>query len=313
MINLNKSGADIPLHATHLGEDVVALKSSQSLGRASLSSTLINLLKTILGAGNINSVAMFCIFTSEIGIIVLPAAINAFGYIPGLFLLILASLASFFGLYLFIFAAAKYGHGATPFAVASITYPSTAVILDIAILVKCFGVCISYLLLTGSIMSSFTRGLLDDPSSVPFLVDDRFWVAIFMIIIIPLSFLTKMDHLKYSSFLGLAAFIYVSILSVVNLISHGLAPASEIEAFSSIEFKNLGRFGVFVFAFTCHQNIFPLMNETKKNSVANMTAVSALSVFFSLGLYTVYGLCSYLAYAHVVSEHKNMFAICNSL
>lgn len=227
-------------------------------------------------------------------------------------LLGLAALASFFGLYLLIFAAAKIGRASSPYAVAQITYPRTWILLDLAIFIKCIGVCVSYLLVMGSVMSSFSKGcigVVDDLDSYV-ITSERFWVSVFVVIIAPLSFLKKVDSLKYSSFLGLVAFVYIACLSVVHLCRFGLAPVESIVPMAAFDFKRLGRFGVFVFAFTCHQNIFPLYNETKRNSVKNMTIISASCVLFSFGLYATYGLCSYLSYADVVMNHKNMFEIC---
>jgi len=58
-------------------------------------------------------------------------------------------------------------------------------------------------------------------------------------------------------------------------------------------FKNLP---IFVFAFTCHQNIFSVYNEMKDNCQKNVNNVIAMSIGFGTIMYWIIGICGYLTF-----------------
>ena len=264
--------------------------------RATLFSSGVNLLKSIIGAG----------------ILSLPLGMAAFGYVTGSFLMILAAVASWLGIYYYVVCASAVGRTSSPQEVAKLTYPSVGIILDVAIILKCLGVALAYLLLIGEIMSTFykgiilTEGLNPSDSINQLLSDPRAWILLFLVIVVPLSALKRIDQLKYTSFLGLMAVVYLTLLAMVNVFVSPIAPSEDIYAFRSPDFKDLGRFGAFAFAFTCHQNVFPIYNELRDNSVFNMSALGFICIVISFMIYEVYGVFSYINYANVLAE-KSMF------
>lgn len=98
-----------------------------------------------------------------------------------------------------------------------------------------------------------------DYAQDPILTDRRFWITVFMAsAILPLSFLRKLDSLKYTSLVALIAVIYLCtiVLYYFFSISNPVPPpVIEYATFSSDFFSRLP---VFVFAFTCHQNVSDL-------------------------------------------------------
>lgn len=89
------------------------------------------------------------------------------------------------------------------------------------------------------------------------LMDRRFWIAIFMVtVIVPLSFMRKLDSLKYTSIISLFAVAYLCAIVIWHFASSNFVndPAGNVEmiTFSTRFFRSLP---VFVFAFTCHQNV----------------------------------------------------------
>ena len=79
------------------------------------------------------------------------------------------------------------------------------------------------------------------------------------LIVIPLSFLRRLDSLKYTSVVALISIAYLVILVVAHFIKGDtkqergdirvVQPASAVAVLSS--------FPVIVFAYTCHQNVRP--------------------------------------------------------
>lgn len=256
-------------HAQHAG------------GTASWSSSVINLLNTIVGAG----------------VLAMPHAMSNMGLLLGIFVILWAGLTSGFGLYLQTRCARYLDRGASSFfALSQITYPNAAVIFDAAIAIKCFGVAVSYLIIIGDLMPGVVRGF-GDVGEAGFLLERRFWVTAFMyvlsflclatrscegawwlsgarcgdedcrtdladmtrnrLIVIPLSFLRRLDSLKYTSILALTAIAYLIVLVVYHFgAGDTLAEKGEV---SILHWQGiiptLASFPVIVFAYTCHQNV----------------------------------------------------------
>lgn len=136
-------------------------------GSASWASSVINLVNTIVGAG----------------VLAMPHAMSNMGITLGVIVILWAGLTSGFGLYLQTRCARYLDRGSSSFfALSQITYPNAAVVFDAAIMIKCFGVGVSYLIIIGDLMPGVVRGFSPnvDHGSAQYLVDRQFWVTVFM-------------------------------------------------------------------------------------------------------------------------------------
>jgi amino acid permease len=204
-------------------------------------SSNINLVNTIVGAGTL----------------AMPAALSHYGIALGTCLIMWCGITSAFGLYLQARSARYLDRGTSSFfALSQITYPNAAVVFDAAIAIKCFGVGVSYLIIIGDLMPDIMRGFSSSFGDIPFLVDRHFWVTVFMLIIIPLSFLRRLDSLKYTSVIALVSIAYLIVLVVYHFAADAhpdRGPLRVVTWESPIAaLKNLP---VMIFAYTCHQNV----------------------------------------------------------
>ncbi|KAG2195442.1 hypothetical protein INT47_000407 [Mucor saturninus] len=248
-------------------------------------SCVINLANTILGTG----------------MLAMPSAMASVGIVPGFILILFSACASGTGLYFLSRCAARTeGRNASFFAISKLTWPKVAVLFDLAIAIKCFGVAVSYLIIIGDLMPqviiSLSGSHIDDVAY--FLTDRRFWITIFMItMVLPLSFLRKLDSLKYTSLVALVAVIYLYVIVVYHYYSPNYPPPPkddiELARFST---SILGHLPVFVFAFTCHQNIFSVYNELKNNSKKSITRVISTSIGSSAFVYEGIAIFGYLSF-----------------
>ena len=132
-----------------------------------------------------------------------------------------------FGLYLLSLCAAKAPHRrASFFAVAEMTFPKAAVFFDAAIAIKCFGVSIRYVLLYSSavdrevkhahsyliivkslmpnVVAALYHDLTDADTNPPeWALSGHVWISLLMLILVPLSFLRKLDSLRHTSYIAL--------------------------------------------------------------------------------------------------------------
>ncbi|CBY02436.1 hypothetical protein IAQ61_007029 [Plenodomus lingam] len=253
------------------------------LGQATWISSVINLANTILGAG----------------LLAMPSALSKMGVFLGIFVIAWAGMTAGFGLYLQTRCARYVDRGHVSFATLSqLTYPNLSIIFDAAIAIKCFGVAVSYLIIIGDLMPGVVKGFAPGAGEMTFLVDRQFWITAFMLIVIPLSFLRRLDSLKYTSVIALFSIAYLVILVVAHFIKGDtLADRGTVRVFEwAGPVPALAAFPVIVFAYTCHQNMFSILNEIADNSHFRTTTVIFASIGGACGLYILTGITGYLSY-----------------
>lgn len=261
-----------------------------TIGQASWISSVINLVNTIVGAG----------------VLAMPLAMSHMGMLLGTFVILWSGVTAGFGLYLQSRCAVYLERGsASFFALSQITYPNAAVIFDAAIAVKCFGVAVSYLIIIGDLMPGVVQGFTTtDREVVPFLIDRHFWITGFMLVVIPLSFLRRLDSLKYTSVIALISIGYLIILVVYHFAARDtivkdrsplriIKWAGPIQALSSLP--------VIVFAYTCHQNMFSILNEIADNSHFRTTTVIFASIGSAAAVYLLVAFTGYLSFGNDIA------------
>lgn len=260
------------------------------MGSASWASSVINLLNTIVGAG----------------VLAMPLAMSHMGILLGIIVIIWAGVTAAFGLYLQNRCAAYLERGsASFFALSQITYPNAAVIFDAAIAIKCFGVGISYLIIIGDLMPGVVLGFASEDGLARFLLDRHFWVTAFMLVCIPLSYLRRLDSLKYTSIIALISISYLVVLVVYHFCARDTLPDGHYETPLRIfTWKSpvaaLSSLPVIVFAYTCHQNMFSVLNEIADNSHFRTTAVVGASIGSATVIYLLVAITGYLSFGNEV-------------
>ncbi|EPE36927.1 hypothetical protein GLAREA_09090 [Glarea lozoyensis ATCC 20868] len=257
--------------------------SKDHAGQASWFSSNVNLVNTIIGAGTL----------------AMPLAMSHMGILLGTVVILWSGMTAAFGLYLQTRCARYLERGkASFFALSQITYPNAAVIFDAAIAIKCFGVGVSYLIIIGDLMPGVVRGFYEGADSVDFLVNRHFWVTVFMLVVIPLAFLRRLDSLKYTSIIALISISYLVVLVVFHFIKGDtLAQKGPVRVIQWGGLTTvLKSFPVIVFAYTCHQNMFSILNEIKDNSHRSTTSVVGSSIGSAAAVYILVAITGYLSF-----------------
>ncbi|KAK1758015.1 transmembrane amino acid transporter protein-domain-containing protein [Echria macrotheca] len=256
-------------------------------GHASMMSSNINLLNTIIGAGTL----------------AMPSAMSHFGIMLGVLLIIWCGLTSAFGLYLQARCARYIDRGSSSFfALSQLTYPNAAVVFDAAIAIKCFGVGVSYMIIIGDLMPGVAQAFGSDNTDLLFLSDRRFWITVFFLIfIIPLSFPKKLDSLKYTSIVALVSIGYLVILVVYHFTEDDYPNKGDINVITwRGPVQALSSLPVVIFAYTCHQNMFSILNEIKDNSPASIVGVISASIGSAASVYILVAITGYLTFGNNV-------------
>jgi amino acid permease len=132
------------------------------------------------------------------------------------------------------------------------------------------------------------------------------------LVVIPLSFLRRLDSLKYTSIVALVSIGYLVVLVVYHFAKGddmGLKGDISIVPDKGIV-PVLASFPVIVFAYTCHQNMFSILNEIEDNSPFKTTSVVFASIGSSGSIYLLVAITGYLTFGDNVAG--NIVAQCKS-
>jgi amino acid permease len=131
----------------------------------------------------------------------------------------------------------------------------------------------------------------------------------FRLIVIPLSFLRRLDSLKYTSVIALVSIAYLVVLVVAHYLKGDtIADRGTVRVFQwAGPVSALAAFPVMVFAYTCHQNMFSILNEIADNSHFRTTSVIFASIGGACSLYILTGITGYLSYGDKI--HGNIVSM----
>ena len=205
--------------------------------------------------------------------------------VAGMMLIVFCASMSAFGLYLLSLSAKRLPPRQASFnAIAKITYPSAAIYFDLAIALKCFGVGISYLLILGQIVpqlvTSFFHHLTPSHIDPPqWLLSRHFWITCFVLLLSPLASMRHLNSLRHTSYISIFSAGYLLLIVVLCAVNSPieLPPPGNI-SLGKLDASAISKFPVMVFAFTCAQNFFPVMNELQSNTQSRTTTVIGSSI-----------------------------------
>ena len=263
---------------------------ASTAGESSVASSIVNLTNTIVGGG----------------ILALPFAFSTCGFLLGSLFLLVFGGASWFGLHLLSSCALKIGLPGSFRTITTAALPNWAASVDIVVAFKCFGVACSYLVIVGDTLPPLVR--LAGGSG--WIADRRVSVLLGSSCMLPLCYLKKLDGLKFTSTLSLVfvSFLTCVIIMAAFLPSLGASKDSSTDAvnedralvlFTSTTLPSLT---VFIFGFTCHQNIIPLANELKNPQQGAIDIVSGASIALAMLVYFSVALAGYAAFGDRVGS-----------
>mmetsp|Transcript_39714 Transcript_39714/g.104885 ORF Transcript_39714/g.104885 Transcript_39714/m.104885 type:complete len:479 (-) Transcript_39714:273-1709(-) len=245
------------------------------------------------------------------GMLGLPAAFAGCGYVIGIVMVIGFATCAIFGLHLLSEAANIVGRPATFHKVADAAVPGFGMLFDAAIAIKCFGVATSYLVVVkGNVPMALTSlGVPEDS----IWHQKWLWVLIAASLATPLALLKEISKLRFTA--GLSLICVVLIVSVVVLFA--VHPTTELDPFAGSGadddqkgevvpvtsiLSTLRELPIFVFAYTCHQNIISITNELERPSTGRALAGLSSAVSIAVCAYLVLAIAGYLTYGDAVAS-----------
>lgn len=253
----------------------------------------MNLANTILGSGMLG----------------LPYAFSHTGWVLGSLLLVICGSLSSFALHLLALCALKEKEASSFYSVAHSAMPKFTLLIDFAVAVKCFGVATSYLIVIGDLMPDVMEFF--EVSGA--LGHRQFWVFIGFLIVAPLSCLHNLDSLKFTSFFAIGFVIFLTILiSLYAFDIPNMDPCEDMDVDEEckgdasnfvMDMDTMRVFSIFVFGFTCQQNIFAVKNELVNPTPSRINGVIVSAIGTAMTLYFIVSCFGYSTYgANVESD-----------
>lgn len=271
----------------HLAVNTSALGADRldlSTNTASRFSCFLNLANTILGSGMLG----------------MPYAIANTGWLFGSVLTLLCGYFSSLALHSLAMCALEVPGDSSFFSVANNVMPTLSSLIDLAVALKCFGVATSYLIVMGDLMPE----VMEQFGGSSLSQSRELWVLVGFGIVAPLSYLRSLDSLKFTSFLSLGFVFFLAALVVfyssgvdgLDPCRHAGAdcegPTRPVEA----SLETLRILPIFIFGFTCQQNIFAVVNELQDPTPRRVDSVIMSSIGCALAVYLVVACCGYFTY-----------------
>ncbi|EJW03019.1 hypothetical protein EDEG_02601 [Edhazardia aedis USNM 41457] len=238
-------------------------------------SIYFNLLKTIMGYGILN----------------FPVLFYKFGLIRTIFLLIVSGTFSTFGLMLYTISNRIINKKSNMSTLSLHIFPRLKLLIDFCVSAKCFAVALLYLEIAKKLISLVQNYLRTKENNILKVLSNAKNSTILVFLLLgtaPLSFFDQLHQLKYVSIFGMFC-IFLMIASAIYMYFQ-TNTINEIKFWPKTDeslFKSLGQF---VYAFTCHQNIFTIQNEMEESSLKPLNTVIISVILSTIAIYTFYGL-----------------------
>ncbi|KAF7684289.1 Vacuolar amino acid transporter 5 [Astathelohania contejeani] len=255
----------------------------------------VNLLKTVLGSGILSFPGLFAVY----------------GVYNAIILAFISAFLSASGLKIYALCSKKLGRSATLSTLAANSIPSLQRIVELSVFIKCLGVSTTYLIIIKQLLPHVTAKYNINIFFIPIFAQ----LGIFVILISPLCYFKKIDSLKHTSLCGLLAIFFLLIVSICRLFQNIILNFSTVDIFKAMKIQILDNsfkspsiewitnIGKFIFAFTCHQNMFTVHNEMQDNSEQKMSRLIKSVIISALVVYCLFGISNYLLYGDKLSDN----------
>lgn len=140
----------------------------------------------------------------------------------------------------------------------------------------------------------------------------QLWVLVGFVIVAPLSCMKNLDSLKFTSFLSIG---FVAFLTMLICLYMGDVPS--LDACADVDdgdvckgetsyfitsMETLRVLSIFIFGFTCQQNIFSVTNELSRPVIARVNIVIAMSIGAAFFIYIIVACTGYYTFGSKVES-----------
>ena len=245
------------------------------------------------------------------GMLGLPFAFASCGFLVGPCMLLMFACTSVTALFMLAECGDCAGRPATFNSVAERAMPGSGILIDVAVAIKCFGVATSYLIVIGD---SVPKSVVSFGGSGIWL-ERRTWTLLALVFAAPLAYMKKITALRNVALAALTCVLLITVMIFLFSLNLG-EPFDQCPADGAIATScppgpvvpfttpvgTLRALPLFVFSYTCHQNIFSITNELHMPTRSRNLLVCASAVGTALCVYIVLGGAGYMTFGNKVAH-----------
>jgi len=157
-------------------------------GKASLFSSYLNMVNTVLGSG----------------LLAIPSAFARTGWAWGIVLLIVAAALSATTNFYIVEGTKRVEYPATFKSISGAASRRLPIVLDLAVIITCIGAMLAYIIISVDSFTNVTETELRWP-----------WITLAALIVTPLSFLREMSMLSFTSFVALFILAFITLVTMM--------------------------------------------------------------------------------------------------
>jgi len=268
-----------------------------TLGRLAFEAWLF--LVFLFGEGSVGaSVFVLLSATLGAGTLAFPFAFKECGWILASVLMIACGVAAFYSIYLLVLCSILTGKNSYEELAHTLFGRTTEIVVDISIIIFTWGSTVAYMVIIGDTLPPLME-LLFGVRSDSILAQAWFLLILCTILFIfPLTLLSRINSLRYTSFLGFAATVYL-IIVVVAESSRDLPPGGlSLNRMKAAHLNSRLFVGlpIIFYGFSSHVNIFSIYRELRVPSISSAVKVIGGNIVIAFITYGSLGLFGYLAF-----------------
>lgn len=276
---------------------------------SSAASCIINLANTCMGTG----------------VLALPAAYKVAGLGAGTAVCVAMAAVNMMSVHLLDAASARLDGAPTFYSLCEAALPRSGAVIDVALVINCFGAAASYLIVAGDSLEMALGGVAE--------LSRAAWTVLALCAVAPLCFLRNMDALRASSLCAVVSLVLIAAMVVAFAALPGAEPCppppgadgalgagsravgstecatcrtsrcgGAVELGSAPPLAVLATVPTFINAFTCQQNVFSILNELERPTPARKLGVTCAALSLPLVLYLLVATAGYLTFGDAISS-----------
>ena len=218
-----------------------------------------------------------------------------FGLVLSVAFLVLAALITWLSLRVLATLALDFQETKPTFySVSETLIPRFKWLLDVALIINCFGGVIAYVQTFGKLLSEGMFGIFQwDLTSMSLETVAIIIQACILVCLAPLCMMKELSSTKIANMIGLLCILYIVVMTFfytpcTAASTELLKPGNALAAF--------GSFPTFIFAYACQQNVFSVVNEMKDVNAKRMNTVAVGSTLTGFIIYLPLMLLPFLTF-----------------
>jgi amino acid permease len=239
------------------------------------------------------------------GIFSMAFAVSKFGVITGVFALCFSACITWLSLNLLSVLALEFrDENPTFYSVSEKILPRAKWVLDVALIINCFGAAVAYVITSGTLTAAALASVFDlrGGSGIQERQISMIVQAVMIIGLAPLCMMKEITSTKIANFVGLSCLLYiVTVTFFYTDPSVHAGNASMLKPSDALSM--MGSFPTFMFAFACQMNVFQIANEMKNANMRRLGAVSIASTLTGFIVYIPMAIVPFLTFGYDIKSN----------